>query len=124
MDKIPYEDYDHPYWEDPDEEDKIRALLEPSDFYFEICEEGCFGESDLVFVTIIPKRFFDENGYWCDMEMGVGHLFNHLLPFRIVADEETTYSPLDASVTKEQMIAALKAAGFIHNPDIMYDVSW
>jgi len=115
MDKIPYNDYDNPYWED-DEQDEIHALLEPSDFYFVIRDNPWYEGKWCI--TIIPKKYFDECGYWYDQDLAVGRLFNDRLPFKIGGDEETTYSPFDENITKAQAQAAFEAAGFIHEPGI------
>lgn len=113
MDNIPYDNYDHPYWEDDDE--SILEQLEPSDFYFYICEdpELAFGYDWVA--HIIPKKFYDEKGYWYDQCLRVGQLFENLLPFKIGSDTETTYSAFDESITAEQARKAFKDIGMIEN---------
>ena len=119
MDKIPYEDYEHPYWAE-DETEEINALLEPSDFYFIIEDNQWWPET--FYIGIIPKRFFDENGFWYDQCLNIGALFKEKLPFEICSNTETAYSCLDENITREEAKAALIKAGFIFEPGIL-DIS-
>jgi hypothetical protein len=124
MDNIPYDDYDHPFWED--EDDILWNLLEPSDFYFYIPEgenSPYFDpDSDLWYISIVPKKLFDEQDIWFDQHLSCHTIAEkHGCTISLGCNDETTYSLWpEQNVTKEQVRAELERIGFIWHPKL-YD---
>ena len=122
MDKIPYNNDDHPFWEDEDEEERILGLLEPSDFYFYIEEYNAETATNLHpegswTAYIVLKEHFDIYDCWYDQHYPLPNIDR--LSFKLGCDMEATFSAFDDSITASQAKQELESLGYIYNEEIM-----
>jgi len=109
---IEFADYDE---EELEFLQEAGATKDPKDYYFNVIET-----SDSVtplFAVIVPKKFWDDNGYLFD-----GHLTREAGGLLALDPEygelaEANIEP-NTPMTRIQMEQDLKRRGFVHNPQV------
>jgi hypothetical protein len=98
-------------WENPPYGDR-KAYQElcqnskPSDFYFDV--KANLGVDGFTMITIVPKLYFDKEGYMWDQSMNL----NHILPADL---SEAMESCWDSERSAEEVRQDLLARGFEEN---------
>lgn len=82
----------------------------PKDFYFSVKQDN-----HCTYVAVIPKIFFDKNGYMWDQHMDL----SHILPEDLGEEMECVWSSLR---TEEEVSADMISRGFIENKSISIDL--
>lgn len=79
-------------------------------YYFDTSKDSDI--EGVVFVSIVPKRFWEKNGYMADQTPT--ELHDHLEPFGFYEAMECVF---EFEGTREEAEAALLKAGLVHNKE-------